>query len=119
VTAELDPVQALNGIIEITGRFGAEQPAGLVSITGDDAKRVAAATRSAKLEVVSDKEDFLLQALDLAIVFEASSPELEADLQSLSGVTFQMTLQIEDHNDDIQVEAPDAPLPYSELPAAI
>lgn len=112
VRGKIDVVAAANGLLELTRSFGRAMPA----IEGDDAKQLEEAVRSTLFEVYTGKDDRLLRRLLLEADFGLEVPaDLRSALGDLVGAKFTFRLAVDDPNTDIQVEAPESVLPYSEL----
>jgi hypothetical protein len=113
ITGDLDVVRALNDIFAIARNFGAEE---LKELEGDEAERVQRAVKSAKLEVLTGKEDRLLRSLSMDVNLGAKAPEnFGKALEGLLGVRFRLNLSIRNPNRDVNVQAPRNALPYERL----
>jgi hypothetical protein len=113
ITGDLDVVTALNDIFRIARDFGAEE---LQELEGDEAERVKRAVRSAKLEVLTGKQDRILRRLSMNVDLGAKAPrEFGNALEGLLGVRFRLELSIQNPNRDVNVQTPPNALPYERL----
>jgi hypothetical protein len=104
IRGRLDVVAAANDLFSMARDFG-----GVVvsDIESEEAERLRNAVESATLEVVVGKNDGLLRRLDIDVDLSAAAPErLEPALSDLLGVGFELFLEIEDPNEDVDIEAP-------------
>src|SRR4051794_35561104 len=72
VTGGVDPVAALNGIVDLAGQLGGGVDPAL-RISPPDADRVRAATQSSSLEVLTGRDDKLLRSLTVQVQFAAAT----------------------------------------------
>ena len=113
VTADVDVVNAANSLIALAESIGYE---GLAQITGDDARQLDDAVRSASLELLTGSEDRLLRRLklDADVGFDVIEA-LRSVLGEAVAAKIEFELEITDPNEPVTVEAPADPRPASEL----
>jgi hypothetical protein len=112
VSARLDVVNAVNGLMEIAADFGGLEPP--PAVEGQGAEQVQRAVESALIDVWTGKDDRLLRKLTLAVDF---TPQVPGEVRNVLGIAVDFELEISDPNKDVTVSAPDNPRPFSELPA--
>jgi hypothetical protein len=110
ISARLDVVNAINGLLEIAAGFGGlEAPP---AVEGQAAEQLRRAVEAASIDVWTGKDDRLLRRLALSIEF---APEVPGELQSVLGLAVDFELAISDPNKDVSVSAPEDVRPYSDL----
>jgi hypothetical protein len=103
VTAEVDVVNAANDLIDLAERAGA----GLARLEGADARQLDDATRSAKLELLTGKDDRLLRQLKLDVDLGTDVPDTLRSLLTASvGAKVHFELRVEGPNEPVRVERP-------------
>lgn len=111
VTSGLDVVAAANGILAVA------RP-GSPPIEGDDARQLERAARSARLELITGREDRLLRALSIELDLAADVPAaLRTGLGPLGGARFSLELEVAEPNRPVSVAAPRGARPATELPS--
>lgn len=111
VTSGLDVVAAANGILAVA------RP-GSPAIEGDDARQLERAARSARLELVTGREDRLLRSLKIDLDLAADVPAtLRTGLGPLGGARFSLVLEVAEPNRPVRVRAPRGARPAGELPS--
>jgi hypothetical protein len=110
ITADLNVVNAVNGLLEIAAAFSGAQPPR--PIEGQAAEQVQASVETARIEVYTGKDDRLLRRLLITLGF---SPDTPAQVKSALGVDVDFEFAVSDPNKDVSVEAPAEARPYSEL----
>ena len=101
ITGELHVVRALNGIVTIAARFGGD--VGLQPIDEESAEQVQNAVESSTISIVTGAEDRLLRGLDVRIAFAVPEPDLAESLGDLAGAVFELTLEIDEPNREVDV----------------
>lgn len=115
VTANLDPVAALNDLFAMAREVGAA-PDGLGPFEGDDAGLIRRSVRSATMDLWTGKDDRLLRRLLIEMRFAAdATPDLANALGRYAGASLSLELAIERPNGTVTVTPPANALP---LPAA-
>jgi hypothetical protein len=110
ISADLNVVNVVNGLLEIASAFGgADSPP---RVQGQAAEQLRNAVESARLDVYTGKEDRLLRRLVVAIDFSPAAPE---EVKSVLGVAVEFRLAVSEPNKDVSVAAPENPRPYSDL----
>lgn len=116
VTAEVDVAKALSDVVAVANQVGASPSEGLAPIDADGAKRLERAVRSARLEVLTGKEDRLLRRLRLDVTFAPEDlGELEAALGRLAGSRLHLEIELSGFNRKVDVDPPAGARPLSEL----
>jgi hypothetical protein len=94
VTGKLDPVPAINDLVDLAGGFGyRDAPA---KLKGDSATRVRRAVRRSSAEAVTGKRDHILRRLRMTIVFAPSQVKDTRFAQALRGLTAaELTLRLD------------------------
>jgi hypothetical protein len=110
ITAALNVVNVVNGLLEIAAAFsGSEAPP---RVQGDAAEQMRNAVDTARIDVYTGKEDRLLRRLNVSIEFAPGVPD---DVKSVLGVAVDFELAISDPNKDVSVSAPENARPYTDL----
>jgi hypothetical protein len=110
ITANLNVVNVVNGLLEIASAFsGTESPP---KVEGQAAEQLRNAVDIARIQVYTGKEDRLLRRLVVSIDF---SPEAPSEVKSILGVGVDFELAVSDPNKDVNVSAPANPRPYTDL----
>ena len=118
ITGRLDPIQALNDMLSVASGLGAADEGSPTHLSGAAADRVRRAVRSSSVEVVTGRDDHLLRELHVEIRLAVSDAgQLRSALGRLAGVRLTMQLGVTRPNQPVQVSAPPAARPASELPA--
>lgn len=113
VTADLDVVNAANGLLSLARATGRPSP----ELRGRNAKQLADAVRSSSFELYTGKKDRLLRRVRLEADLALDVPKsLRAVLGSLVGGRVRFVLGVDDPNSAIHVAPPAHPLPASQLP---
>jgi hypothetical protein len=113
ITAELDAVEAVRGLVALAGQLGQDVP----QLGQQDAERLADSVRSSRFEVYTGKDDRLLRRLELEIDFGLDVPkELRGALGSLVGAKVSFELGVDEPNRKVTVPEPENALPSSQLP---
>jgi hypothetical protein len=116
VTAGLDVVAAMNGLISTAQAMGATAVADVPPVEGEDAQQLRQAVESTSFKLLVGKEDRLLRRLEMSIDFApGASRRLGEELSSLVQARLAMELAIDDPNSAIEIEEPEGARPYSEL----
>jgi hypothetical protein len=110
--AGTDHVHARLNVVRALGDLGVSRP-----VAGEDAKRLARATRASTIDVWTGKKDRLLRRLTLDVEFGLDVPKsLRRALGRLVGAHVVVELGVAHPNAPVHVTAPANPLPYSALP---
>jgi hypothetical protein len=110
VSAQLDVVNVVNGLLEIAAGFGGrESPP---KVEGQSAEQLRRAVERASIEVWTGKDDRLLRRLALSIDF---APEVPGELRSVLGLAVDFEFGISDVNKEVSVSAPENARPYTDL----
>ena len=114
ITADLDVVKALNDLFALAGEVA---PTGLDPIEGDEADQLERSVETARLEVLTGKDDRLLRHLEIDLGFglRAAAGDLQEVLGDLAGATLHFEMSISDPNRDVEVDEPPGARPLSEL----
>ena len=116
ISAELDVSAAALDLVEL-GRGLAQ--GSLDGLSEADRRTIERATRSAKLELFTGKDDRLLRRLDLDVDLGFDVPgDLRAALGRLVGARIDFELTVDDPNEPVEVAEPEDVLPYTELPSS-
>jgi hypothetical protein len=114
ITAGLDVVNVVNGLLDIAGEFGGT-PQDTPRVEDESAERLRQSARNPRIVVLTGKEDRLLRRLELAIDFSSSAPD---DVQRILGTGVRFLLEVREPNSDVSVPEPEDARPYSELSAS-
>jgi hypothetical protein len=114
ITAKLDVVNVVNGLLDIAGELGGA-PRGTPRVEDENAERLRQSVRNTRIVVLMGKEDRLLRRLELAIDFSPSSPD---EVQRVLGTGVRFLLEVREPNSDVSVPEPEDARPYSELSAS-
>jgi hypothetical protein len=125
VTGGVDPVAALNGIIDVAGQFAGGEGSSL-RVTDADAPRVRAAAKHSTFEVTTAVTDHLLRSLTAEVDFEAPSSTasnaaagaLASELAKFGHLTLKIELRVERPNSAVAVAAPATVRPISAMPTS-
>jgi hypothetical protein len=110
VQAGLNVGAALADMFTFARQLGAGSVAGLPPMQPADLDHLERIVRSAKIDIHTGKDDRLLRRLMMNVSFAASGPsELDAVLESLSGVRFTLELSIDEPNLPIGPVTPPSP----------
>ena len=110
ISARLDVVNAVNGLLEIAAGFGGfEAPP---AVEGQAAEQLRRAVEAASIDVWTGKDDRLLRRLALSVEF---APEAQGELRSVLGLAVEFEMSLANPNKDVSVTAPDDVRPYSDL----
>jgi hypothetical protein len=103
VSAQLNVVNAANGLISLLRRGGRDLP----TIHGDQAEKLDDAVKSSKIEVYSGKQDHLLRRLSIDVDFGLDVPKtLRATLGDVVGARVEFELGVDRPNRPVHVSAP-------------
>ena len=119
ITGGVDPVAALNGIVDFAGQLGGGADTSL-RIAPTDAGRIHSAVRSSSLEVLVGHDDHLMRGLTAHVEFAApeatsSGGAVVQALNKLGRVTLTIELRIEHPNTAVAVTTPAQVRPFSDL----
>ena len=113
VSAELDVVNAANGLLGLLRGLGRDVPA----IQGDQAKQLRDAVDSSSFDVWSGRSDHLLRRLSMKADLGLDVPqELRRALGNVVGAKVEFVLAVAHPNQAVSVLPPAHPLPSSKLP---
>jgi hypothetical protein len=113
VTADLDVVNAANGLLGLLRGLGRPAPV----IRGDEAKRLRGAVRSSSFDVWSGRRDHLLRRLVLKADLGLDvPPSLRRVLGRVVAARILFELAVAHPNQPVSVKPPPNALPSSELP---
>ena len=113
VTADLDVVDAANGLLQLLRGLGRDAP----TIEGDEADRLRDAVDSSRFDVWTGAQDHLLRRLLLKADLGLEVPgSLQRVLGSVVGAKVDFELAVAHPNEAVSVAAPKNPLPSSALP---
>ena len=121
ITGGVDPVAALNGIVDLAGQLGTGQGSSL-RVSDSEVDQVRAAAKSSTFEIATGSSDHLLRSMTSRVEFAASPPAgsstgpVLAGLLEVGRVTLTIELRIERPNSAVTVSAPPTTRPISELP---
>lgn len=113
VTGEVDLVAVLGDLFRLAGGLGAE---GLALPEGDEAERLTSAVTASSLEVVTRREDRVLDRLAVRVDLGSTEALSQAGFPNLSGGRLSVDLTLTDPGGEVQVEAPAGAQPLDELP---
>jgi hypothetical protein len=108
VTAELDPAELMNGLVQLGQALGGGVAAQLRPLGRADRERVRRAATEAKLETWSGKDDRLLRKLIIEIGFGLKNEDLVEKLPQLADARIRLEAAITALNEPVDVEAPGA-----------
>jgi len=124
VTGGVDPVAALNGIVDLAGQLGGG-PDPALRISAADAARVRAAAQSSNLEVLTGRDDHLLRSLIAHVQFAAPTAAgpttggaVMQALNRLGHLTLTLELRLDHPNVPVSITPPATIRPISELPTS-
>jgi hypothetical protein len=113
VSAELDVVNAANGLLGLLRGLGRDAP----TIEGDGATQLRDAVTSSSFDVWTGRKDHLLRRLSLNAALGLNVPDsLRRVLGSVVGAKIQFELAVAHPNQAVSVPPPANPLPSSKLP---
>ncbi|MEY2451018.1 MAG: hypothetical protein QOD92_592 [Acidimicrobiaceae bacterium] len=122
ITGRVDPVAALNGIVDLAGQLGAGQGSSL-RVSDSEAEQVRAAAKSSTFEIATGSSDHLLRSMTSRVEFAATPPANNSSngavidgLIKLGQLTLTIELRIERPNSAVSVAPPASTLPISALP---
>jgi hypothetical protein len=122
ITGRVDPVAALNGIVDLAGQLGSGQETSL-KVSDAEAEHVRAAATSSTFEIATGTDDHLLRVLTARVDFAppatssaSGNGAVLAALAKLGHLTLTIELRIERPNSSVTVQAPATIRPISELP---
>ena len=116
VTSVVDVPRAIADIVAVGNQLGAGEDQVLRPLDADGARRLERAVRSSRLEVITGKEDRLLRRLRLDVTFAAGDlGDLQSALGPLAGSRLHLEIDLVGFNRRVEVQAPAAPRPLSEL----
>ena len=122
VTGGVDPVAALNGIVDLAGQLGGG-PDPALHISPADAGRVRAAAQSSDLEVLTGRDDHLLRSLTGHVQFAAPTAAgpttggaVMQALNHLGHLTLTIELRLDHPNVPVTIAPPATIRPISEMP---
>jgi hypothetical protein len=119
IHGDLDVVNAINDLLDLTGQLGPPELASVPRLEGDSADQVRRAVRSATMDVFTGSRDHLLRRLLLQIQFGASPPpQLRAVAGAFGAARLVLELDVTDPNRPVHVAVPPNALPSSSLPGA-
>lgn len=113
ITAKLDVVNVVNGLLDIASELGGA-PQDAPRVEGENAERLRQSARNTRIVVLTGKEDRLLRRVELAIDFSPSAPD---EVQRILGAGVRFLLEVREPNSDVSVPEPEDARPYSELSA--
>lgn len=113
ITAKLDVVNVVNGLLDIASELGGA-PQDAPRVEGENAERLRQSARNTRIVVLTGKEDRLLRRAELAIDFSSSAPD---EVQRILGAGVRFLLEVREPNSDVSVPEPEDARPYSELSA--
>jgi hypothetical protein len=114
ITAKLDVVNVVNGLLDIAGELGGA-PQDTPRVEDENAERLRQSARNPRIVVLTGKEDRLLRRLELAVDFSPSAPD---EVQRVLGAGVRFLLEVRKPNSDVSVSEPEDARPYSELSSA-
>jgi hypothetical protein len=125
ITGRVDPVAALNGIVDLAGQLGTGDTSSL-RVGDAEAEHVRAAATSSTFEIATGAQDHLLRALTAQVEFTAGGTASSGSdpangavldrLKTIGHVTLTIELRIERPNSAVSVTPPASIRPISELP---
>ena len=107
VTGTLDPVPAINDLVDLAGGFGFSD--GPKKLSGDSATRVRHAVSRSSVVAMAGKKDHILRRLRLSMVFAPSAVKdarITQALRSLAAPQLTLRLDVTGVNEPIHVTAP-------------
>lgn len=113
ITAKLDVVNVVNGLLDIAGELGGA-PQDAPRVEGENSERLRQSARNTRIVVLTGKEDRLLRRVELAIDFSPSAPD---EVQRIPGAGVRFLLEVREPNSDVSVPEPEDARPYSKLSA--
>lgn len=126
VTGSVDPVAAINGVVDLADRLGAD-PDTALRVSPADAARVRDAAMSSTVEVLTGHDDLLMRSLiahiELAAPTSPSAPPsgpttggaLVHALDKLGHVTVTVAVRLDDPNAPVAISPPVSIRPINEL----
>jgi hypothetical protein len=103
ISADLDVVNAANGLLGLLRKLGRNAP----TITGSSADQLRKAVKSSSIDVWTGKQDKLLRRLDLKAKLAFDVPdELKRAFGSIVGANVEFELQIANPNKPVHVTVP-------------
>ena len=108
ITGAVDPVPAINDMLELAGGFGATDDDAPSRLEGEGADAVRRAVRSATLDMLVGAEDDLLRRMELVIELgvRGESAAVRRALEGLAGARLSFELGVADVNRPVTVKAP-------------
>lgn len=113
VTGEVNLVAVLGDLFRLAGGLGAE---GLAVPEGDEAERLTSAVTASSIEVVTRRENRLLDRLAVRVDLGSTEGLSQAGFPDLPGARLRVDLTLTDPGGDVGVEAPADAQPLEELP---
>jgi hypothetical protein len=119
IVSPLDEAAALEGLRRLLDELDMKEASGLAVFDGLDEEAVERSVRDGTMTVRVGEDDDLLRSLIVRLRFaiDPSSPLAEA-LEGVAGAELTFSVDIQDPNEPIHVEAPQDAAPISELPGA-
>jgi len=126
VTGGVDPVAAVNGVVDLADRLGAGPDAAL-RVSPADAARVRAAAKSSTVEVLTGQDDHLLRSFVAHIELATATPPSPAPtgpvtggalvhaLHKLGHVTLTVEVRVDNPNAPVAIAPPPTIRPITEL----
>jgi hypothetical protein len=103
ITAELDVVNASNGLLSLVRQLGRDAP----TLTGDSADQLRQAVKSSSIDVWTGKNDKLLRRLELKAELGFDVPEeLKRALGDVVGAKVEFVLAVSNPNEPVHVRLP-------------
>jgi hypothetical protein len=123
ITGRVDPVAALNGIVDLAGQLGTGQGSSL-RVSDSEADAVRASAKSSTFEIATGASDHLFRSLTAQVEFAANASASSSSgsgavldsLIKLGHLTLTIVLRIERPNSAVSVSPPATIRPVSELP---
>jgi hypothetical protein len=110
LTADVDPVPALNELLGLAGQLGV--PGQGKPIAGQEADGLRKLTKSAQLDVLVGKQDGLVRSLRLQFVFAAdATQQLRSALGDLAAARLGVELRVDRPNQPIPPVTAPTPTP--------
>lgn len=113
VTGGANLVAVLNDLFRLAGGLGAE---GLGVPEGQEAESLKNAVTASSIEVVTRRDDRVLDRLAVRVDLGSTASLSEAGFPNLPGGRLRVDLALTDPGGNVQVEAPADPQPLDELP---